>query len=222
MYSESLALIEKLLKELKRLDDKNSLMEVQLLESRVYHALRNFPKSRASLTSARTSANSIYCPPLMQAAIDMQSGILHAEEKDYTTAYSYFYEAMEAYTSQDDHRGLIGLKYMLLCKIMLNQPEEVHNIINGKMAAKHSGVDIEAMNSVATSLEHRSLQEFEQTLAKYKAQLSNDAIIKSHLAALYDTLFEQNLLRIIEPFSRVEVSHVAELVQLPSAQVEQK
>lgn len=87
MYTESLVLIERLLKELKKLDDKNVLMEVQLLESRVYHALRNLAKSKAALTSARTSANAIYCPPLMQAAIDMQSGILHAEEKDYKTAY---------------------------------------------------------------------------------------------------------------------------------------
>ena len=46
MYHEALELIDELLKELKRLDDKNVLMEVQLLESRVCHALRNFPKSR--------------------------------------------------------------------------------------------------------------------------------------------------------------------------------
>ncbi len=48
MYTDALALIATLLRELKRLDDKNSLMEVQLLESRVYHALRNLPKSRVS------------------------------------------------------------------------------------------------------------------------------------------------------------------------------
>jgi 26S proteasome regulatory subunit N6 len=168
MYTESLALIERLLKELKKLDDKNVLMEVQLLESRVFHALRNIAKSKAALTSARTTANAIYCPPLIQAAIDLQSGVLHAEEKDYKTAYSYFYEAMEMFTSQEDPKGLHGMKYMLLCKIMLNLPDDVHSIVNGKLAAKHSGPDIESMNAVANALEHRSLQEFETVLLKYK------------------------------------------------------
>jgi len=53
-----------------------------------------------------------------------------------------------------------------------------------------------------------------QTLKKYEAQLVGDPIIKSHLKSLYDNLLEQNLCRIIEPFSRVQVEHVAKLVGL--------
>ncbi|CAG8521487.1 9787_t:CDS:10 [Paraglomus brasilianum] len=222
MYHDALTLINSLLKELKRLDDKMVLVEVQLLESRVCHALRNLPKSRAALTSARTTANAIYCPPLLQAALDMQSGILHAEDKDYKTAYSYFYETLEGYSSQDDPRAILALKYMLLCKIMLNLSQDVHAIIHGKLALRYAGREVDAMKAVATAHQNRSLNEFEKALATYRDELQNDPIIRSHLNALYDTLLEQNLVRIIEPFSRVEISHVAEMVKLSTGQVETK
>ncbi|KAK9351743.1 hypothetical protein V1505DRAFT_368672 [Lipomyces doorenjongii] len=221
-YFDALNLINTLLKELKRLDDKMVLVEVQLFESRVYHALRNIPKSRAALTSARTSANAIYCPTLMQAGLDMQSGILHAEDKDYKTAFSYFVEALEGYSSQEDSRAISVLKYMLLCKIMLNLTDDVHSLLTGKMAQKYAGRDIEAMKAVASAHSNRSLKEFEEALETYKTELSSDPIIRSHFSALYDTLLEQNLVRVIEPFSCVEISHVAEVVGLDTRQVEGK
>lgn len=222
-YTEAITLINSLLKELKRLDDKMVLVEVQLLESRAYHALRNIPKSRASLTSARTSANAVYCPPLMQAGLDMQSGILHAEDKDYNTAFSYFIEALDGYSTQDDSKKAIAaLKYMLLSKIMLNLTDDVHQIMTGKLAIKYAGRDIEAMKAVARAHSNRSLAEFEQALADFKAELGSDPFIRSHFTALYDTLLEQNLVRVIEPFSRVEIEHVAKLVGLGTQQVEGK
>ncbi|RUP43105.1 hypothetical protein BC936DRAFT_137593 [Jimgerdemannia flammicorona] len=98
----------------------------------------------------------------------------------------------------------------------------VHSIINGKVALRYAGSEVEAMKAIATAHQNRSLQEFETALATYPSELNNDPIIRSQLAALYDTLLEQNLVRIIEPFSRVEIERVAEIVKLPTAQVETK
>lgn len=221
-YREALPLIDTLLRELKKLDDKMILTEVHLLESKVNHAISNLPKAKAALTSARTAANSIYCPPTLQAQLDMQAGVLHAEDKDYTTAYSYFFETLEGFALQDDSRAPLALKYMLLCKIMLNLSEDVNSIISGKHATKYAGRDVEAMKAVAKAHEDRSLEGFEQALRTYKEELSNDPIVKNHLSALYDTLLEQNLLRVIEPYSRVEIAHIAKEVRQPVREVEVK
>lgn len=222
-YQEALVLTSTLLKELKKLDDKALLVEVQLLESKIYHALSNLPKARAALTSGRTTANGIYCPPKLQAALDQQSGILHAaEEKDFKTAYSYFYEAYEGYDSVDSPKAIIALKYMLLMKIMLNSADEVQAILSGKLALKYSGSEVDAMKSIAAASNKRSLADFQKTLVTYKVQLEEDPIVSAHLKTLYDNLLEQNLCRIIEPFSRVQVQHIANLIKLPVASVEKK
>ena len=144
------------------------LTEVHLLEAKVNHAISNFPKAKTSLTSARTAANAIYCPPLLQAQLDLESGVLHAEDRDYTTAYSYFFETMEGFSGQEDPRAVAALKYMLLCKIMLNLSDDVRAIIQGKAAQRFAGRDVEAMNAIAKAHEDRSLEKFEQALQDYK------------------------------------------------------
>ncbi|KAL2017788.1 hypothetical protein VTK56DRAFT_1651 [Thermocarpiscus australiensis] len=222
-YYDALTLINGLLRELKRLDDKLVLVEVQLLESRVYHALGNIAKARAALTSARTSAASVYTPPLLQANLDMQSGMLHAEDRDFQTAYSYFIEALDGYHTQDEpSRAQAALQYMLLCKIMLNLVDDVNQLMTSKQALKYAGQSLEAMKAIARAHANRSLEEYERALAAYKYELGSDAFIRNHLRRLYDAMLEQNLIKVIEPFSRVEIDHIARMVGLDTQQVERK
>jgi 26S proteasome regulatory subunit N6 len=218
-YKPALELLSALISEVKKLDDKVLLVEIHVLESKIHHALRNLPKARAALVSARTAANAVYVPPSLQADMDAQSGILHGEDKDFKTAYSYFYESFEQFNSLNDPRSILVLKYMLLSKIMAGDAMDVSSIISSKAVA---GSEVDALKAVAKAYQSRSLAEFQEVLGSYKEELQEDPVVHSHLKALYNALMEQNLLRIIEPYSRVDVAHVAEQIKLPVADVESK
>ncbi len=86
------------------------------------------------------------------------------------------------------------------------------------------------MRAVARAHQNINLADFEKALKDYQKgwcssymsslfiddmpvpELSSDPTIRTHLSALYDTLLEQNLLRIVEPYSVVEVEYVAQQV----------
>lgn len=52
--------------------------------------------------------------------------------------------------------------------------------------------------------------------------LQSDALISHHLDILYDKMLESNLLKIIHPYSVVEIDHVSRLINLSKPQVVQK
>lgn len=57
---------------------------------------------------------------------------------------------------------------------------------------------------------------------EYASYLDSDALIAHHLDILYDKMLESNLLKIIHPYSVVEISHIARLINMTPTQVVQK
>eukprot|EP01106_Pelomyxa_sp_JSP_P006515 TRINITY_DN2049_c0_g1_i4.p1 TRINITY_DN2049_c0_g1~~TRINITY_DN2049_c0_g1_i4.p1 ORF type:complete len:138 (-),score=42.19 TRINITY_DN2049_c0_g1_i4:98-511(-) len=78
------------------------------------------------------------------------------------------------------------------------------------------------MHAVARARADRDLHAFTRARTEFKAELDDDEIVCPHLDELYNRLLEQNLCRIIEPFSCVEVAHVAKLIALPHDVVEMR
>lgn len=246
-YADALALIDRLLGELKKIDDKQLLVETHLMESKIHFGLRNVAKAKAALTASRTAANAIYVAPNLQASIDTMSGTIHTEEGDYNTAHSYFLEAFEQLDQMSEESLAVPcLKYMMLCRILDSLTKtlklsakgaigtdrskgsaagsvlDISTLLTSRQAVKYAGRDLEAMTAVAKAASERSLNKFEQVLKEYPDELQTDLLIKHHLHILQEQMLESNLIRIMEPYSCVELTHIAQLMDLPLPVVEKK
>ena len=63
-YVLGVEIIDGIINEVRKADDKHLLLEIYLIESKLNFGRENYSKAKASLTAARACANSIYCPPL--------------------------------------------------------------------------------------------------------------------------------------------------------------
>jgi len=68
----------------------------------------------------------------------MMSGLISADENDYNTAYSYFYETFEGYRAMNaTEQAAHVFKFMLFSKIMNRQSEDALSLINSALALKY-------------------------------------------------------------------------------------
>eukprot|EP00483_Globobulimina_turgida_P012510 UN12533 len=112
---------------------------------------------------------------------------------------------------------------MLLSKIMNDQANEVKSVICGKLALKYQSKEVSVMQEIANSYEKRSLQAFERIINENINQtLQQDLVIKNKLNELKNKLLQQNLLRLLEPFEKVQIKHIANLIHLPIHAIQNK
>ncbi|KAH9593235.1 Proteasome component (PCI) domain [Trypanosoma melophagium] len=220
---DALTTLQPLLREVRRLDDRALLLDIHLLESRIYFAINNISKARAALVAARTNANSIYCPPLAQAEIDLQSGVLHAEEHDAKTAFSYLYEAFEGFHQLGDQarQARKALHYMILAKIATDTPDELATLLSSKNVLEYRGSDMDALRGVADAYNAQDTHLFNRIMQENRgAAFLEDDVLQRRLTEMYNSLLERHLLKLLEPYSRVQVSYLAELLKLDVDAVE--
>ena len=92
-----------------------------------------------------------------------------------------------------------------------------------KSVLKYKDLDtVTAMREIADTYLSRDLHAFNQIRAKHVKVLEGDEIATIHLNDLYNKLLEQHLLRVVEPFERVEVSHIAKQINLDTKLIETK
>ena len=215
-YSNALDICNKVIFDLKRYEDNLGLIQLLLLESKIYYATNGISKSKAALTSVKTLISKVYVEPKLQANIDLQAGILAAHEKDFNLAYSYFFEAFDAYNIPNQKRknkALRAFQYMILSKIVGDHLDEVNNVVLSKQGKDYYGKEVEALRSIESAVREKSIKILKENIEKNK-EYFKDPVIQYHINNLHNDLLEKNLIKIIKPYSVVEIDFVAKSIGL--------
>ena len=215
-YANALDICNKVIFDLKRYEDNLGLIQLLLLESKIHYATNGISKSKAALTSVKTLITKVYVEPKLQANIDLQAGILAAHEKDFNLAYSYFFEAFDAYNIPNQRRknkGLRAFQYMILSKIVGDHLDEVNNVVLSKQGKDYYGKEVEALRSIESAVREKSIKLLKDNIEKNK-EYFKDPVIQYHINNLHNELLEKNLIKIIKPYSVVEIDFVAKSIGL--------
>lgn len=211
-YAECLERIKEVAKELKRIDDKTSLISLYVYESRAFYELRDAARARASLTSARALAVSAACPAQLQAQIDLLNGMYLSDEQAYDTSISYFTEATEGFVQDGAlENGRTALRYLVLAKIMGGHTGDMKSVLDAKYAHKiRDDAFLAILLRVHEACQARDLKAYSTILSENGALLETDGYAYRHLQRLYSVLLDRNILKIIEPYSHVRLAFIAQ------------
>ena len=215
-YAKALEICNKVIFDLKRYEDNLGLIQLLLLESKIHYVTNGISKSKAALTSVKTLVTKVYVEPKLQANIDMQAGILAAHEKDFNLAYSYFFEAFDVYNIPNQKRrnkGLRAFQYMIMSKIVGDHIEEVNNVVLSKQGKDYLGKEVDALRSIESAVKENSIKLLKENIEKNQ-EYFKDPIIRYHINNLHNDLLEKNLIKIIKPYSVVEIDFVAKSIGL--------
>ena len=95
-------------------------------------------------------------------------------------------------------------KYLLLSKMMLNLPDEVTNLVSGKLAIRCCNeCSVQSITAsprhtgppVALAAKARILADFQAAVKTFKVQLEDFMIVAKHLTTVYSYMLEHNSCR---------------------------
>ena len=214
--------VNEVIEEAKETDDKNLLVEAHLLEAKLIYETRNIAKAKSTLTAARANANKIYIQPTLQADIERTAGIIHLAERDYQIAYSYFFEAFEAFhTAGLKNDAIETFKYLLLAKIMQDSVDDASNLVSGRYGLIYSG-DASTMVEILEAYKRKSLVDLSSILTGKKEEIFGNNVISSQIDSLYDQLLEKNIENLITAYSKIQLSYLSNKLQVKSDVIERK
>eukprot|EP00792_Barthelona_sp_PAP020_P005972 TRINITY_DN2865_c0_g1_i1.p1 TRINITY_DN2865_c0_g1~~TRINITY_DN2865_c0_g1_i1.p1 ORF type:complete len:436 (+),score=116.85 TRINITY_DN2865_c0_g1_i1:33-1310(+) len=220
-YPKAIELTEEILRAFRKSEDFLSLVQTYLLQSEIYLSIGDALKAKSSLVAAKANSNKVDLTAHLSGRLNLQNGLINLETSEYTTAYSYFLEGFEAFaslakTKSDYYLMAYCSMFMVLSKFLSRKAFNFERIISKSLLLKFQEFseildEFQLLTDLNKIVGTKNLRKFQLFLDNHEGQFSHPYFVK-FLQNLKQTMIEENVLKVIRPYSKVELDFLAKRV----------
>lgn len=201
-------------------DDLNKpteLLEVYALEIQMYTAQRNNKKLKA-LYDQSLQIKSAIPNPLILGVIRECGGAMHLREEEFEKAHKDFFEAFKNYDESGSSRRTTCLKYLVLANMLMKS--DVNPFDSQEAKPYKNDPEILAMTNLVWAYQNNDINDFEKILKQNRRAIMDDPFIKEHIEELLKNIRTQVVIKLIKPYTRINVSFLSGELNISPADVE--
>ncbi|XP_063434770.1 COP9 signalosome complex subunit 2-like isoform X2 [Mytilus trossulus] len=193
------------------------LLEIYALEIQMYTAQKNNKKLKA-LYEQSLHIKSAIPHPLIMGVIRECGGKMHLREGEYEKAHTDFFEAFKNYDESGSPRRTTCLKYLVLANMLMKSG--INPFDSQETKPYKNDPEILAMTNLVSSYQNNDINEFETILKTNRRNIMEDPFIREHIEDLLRNIRTQVLIKLINPYTRIQIPFISKELNIEPAEVE--
>lgn len=193
------------------------LLEVYALEIQMYTAQKNNKKLKA-LYDQSLHIKSAIPHPLILGVIRECGGKMHLREGEFEKAHTDFFEAFKNYDESGSPRRTTCLKYLVLANMLMKSG--INPFDSQEAKPYKNDPEILAMTNLVNAYQNNDINDFEKILKQHRQTIMEDTFIREHIEDLLKNIRTQVLIKLIRPYTRIQLSFISGELNIELADVE--
>lgn len=193
------------------------LLEVYALEIQMYTATKNTKRLKQLYEKALQVKSAIPHPRIM-GVIRECGGKMHMGARNFEAAHSDFFEAFKNYDEAGNARRIQCLKYLVLANML--SLSDIDPFDSPEAKPYMTNREIQSMTTLRGAYTRKDVKEFEKILKENSSTIMDDAFIREHIEELLSRFRSQVLLKLIQPYTRIEIPYAAQELNIEVAELE--
>lgn len=193
------------------------LLEIFALEIQMHTETKNNKKLKPLYQQCLSVKSAIPHPRIM-GVIRECGGKMHMSEKEWEKAQTDFFEAFKNYDEAGSPQRTTCLKYLVLANMLMES--QINPFDSQETKPYKNDSEIVAMTNLVNAYQRNDIREFEKILRDNRATIMDDSFIRAYINDLLRNIRTNVLIRLIKPYTRIDIAFVSKYLNIPSQDVE--